>query len=123
MDSLKEVIVGDYCFCCCHSTVFEELSELEEIKLGISVFEGVENNKNTFCLKGRSTTTSSLLDLTKLKTFEGKMTTLRCVTHANIYSVPASLHSPTEFHQLKSLLLPRAFEKTSFLDTDSEYSA
>ena len=115
--------IGDYCFCCCHSTVFEELSELEEIKLGISVFEGVENNKNTFCLKGRSTTTSSHLDLTKLNTFEGEMTTLRCVTDVSINSVPASLHSPTEFHRLGSLNLPRAFEKISHLKTDSEYSA
>ena len=119
---MKEVMIGDYCFCCCHSTVFEELSELEEIKLGISVFEGVENNKNTFCLKGRNKATSSHLDLTKLKVFEGKMTTLRCVTHATIESSLSHLHSPTEFHQLDSLFLPRAFEKTSFLDTDSEYS-
>ena len=52
MDSLKEVTIGDYCFCCCHSTVFEELSELEVIKLGISVFEGVEQNRNVLCMKG-----------------------------------------------------------------------
>ena len=123
MDSLKEVTIGDYCFCCCHSTVFEELNTLEVIKLGISVFEGVENNKNTFCLKGRNKATSSHLDLTKLKTFEGKMTTLRCVTHATIESALSHLHSPTEFHQLDSLNLPRAFEKISDLKTDSEYSA
>ena len=45
-------MIGDYCFCCCHSTVFEELSELEVIKLGISVFEGVEQNRNVLCMKG-----------------------------------------------------------------------
>ena len=103
--------------------MFEELNKLEVIKLGNSVFEGVENNKNTFCLKGRNKATSSHLDLTKLNIFEGEMTTLRCVTHVNIPSVPASLHSPTEFHQLGSLFLPRAFEKISDLKTDSEYSA
>lgn len=119
---MKEVTIGDYCFCCCHSTVFEELSELEVIKLGISVFEGVENNKNTFCLKGRTMAASSHLDLTKLNTFEGEMTTLRCVTDVSINSVPAPLHSPTEFHRLDSLCLPRAFEKISHLDTDSEHS-
>ena len=120
---MKEVTIGDYCFCCCHSTVFEELRELEEIKLGNRVFEGVDQNRNVFCLKGRSTTTSSHLDLTKLKTFEGEMTTLRCVTDATIESALSHIHSPTELHRPGSLCLPRAFEKTSCLKTDSEYSA
>ena len=51
MKSLRELSVGDNCFCRCHTTVFEDLPSLTSIKLGIDVFEGTEQSRNVFRMK------------------------------------------------------------------------
>ena len=51
MKSLKELNVGDNCFCRCCLTVFEDLPSLSSIELGIGVFEGDEQNQNTLTMK------------------------------------------------------------------------
>ena len=57
MKSLKELNVGDNCFCRCRLTVFEDLPTLTSIKLGIDVFEGDEQNQNTLTMKSTITLT------------------------------------------------------------------
>ena len=56
MKSLRELNVGDNCFCRCRLTVFEDLPSLSTIELGVGVFEGDEQNQNTLTMK--STVTS-----------------------------------------------------------------
>ena len=51
MKSLRELSVGDNCFCRCRLTVFEDLPSLTSIKLGIDVFEGTEQSRNVFRMK------------------------------------------------------------------------
>ena len=51
MKSLRELNVGDNCFCRCHLTVFEDLPSLTSIELGIGVFEGTEQNRSVFRMK------------------------------------------------------------------------
>ena len=51
MKSLKELRMGDNCFCRCRLTVFEDLPSLTSIKLGMGVFEGDEQNQNTLTMK------------------------------------------------------------------------
>ena len=51
MKSLRELSVGDNCFCRCRLTVFEDLPSLSTIKLGVGVFEGDEQNQNTLTMK------------------------------------------------------------------------
>ena len=51
MKSLRELNVGDNCFCRCHLTVFEDLPSLTSIELGMGVFEGDEQNQNTLTMK------------------------------------------------------------------------
>ena len=55
MKSLKELNVGDNCFCRCCLTVFEDLPSLTSIKLGMGVFEGTEQNRNVFRMKSTLT--------------------------------------------------------------------
>ena len=55
MKSLKELNVGDNCFCRCRLTVFEDLPTLTSIELGIGVFEGTEQNWNVFRMKSTLT--------------------------------------------------------------------
>ena len=57
MKGLKELNVGDNCFCRCRLTVFEDLPTLTSIKLGIDVFEGDEQNQNTLTMKSTITLT------------------------------------------------------------------
>ena len=51
MKGLKELSVGDNCFCRCRLTVFEDLPSLSTIELGVGVFEGDEQNQNTLTMK------------------------------------------------------------------------
>ena len=55
MKSLRELSVGDNCFCRCRLTVFEDLPSLSSIELGIGVFEGDEQNQNTLTMKSTIT--------------------------------------------------------------------
>ena len=55
MKSLKELNVGDNCFCRCRLTVFEDLPTLTSIELGVGVFEGTEQNWNVFRMKSTLT--------------------------------------------------------------------
>ena len=55
MKSLKELSVGDNCFCRCCLTVFEDLPSLTSIELGVGVFEGDEQNQNTLTMKSTLT--------------------------------------------------------------------
>ena len=51
MKSLKELRMGDNCFCRCRLTVFEDLPSLTSIELGMGVFEGTEQSRNVFRMK------------------------------------------------------------------------
>ena len=51
MKSLRELSVGDNCFCRCRLTVFEDLPSLSVMELGTGVFEGAEQNRNVFRMK------------------------------------------------------------------------
>ena len=55
MKSLRELNVGDNCFCRCRLTVFEDLPSLSSIELGSSVFEGTEQSRNVFRMKSTIT--------------------------------------------------------------------
>ena len=55
MKGLKELRMGDNCFCRCHTTVFEDLPSLSSIELGMGVFEGTEQNRNVFRMKSTLT--------------------------------------------------------------------
>jgi len=55
MKGLKELNIGDNCFCRCRLTVFEDLPSLSSIKLGMGVFEGDEQNQNTLTMKSTLT--------------------------------------------------------------------
>ena len=55
MKSLRELSVGDNCFCHCRLTVFEDLPSLTSIELGVGVFEGDEQNQNTLTMKSTLT--------------------------------------------------------------------
>ena len=55
MKGLKELSIGDNCFCRSHMTVFEDLPTLTSIELGIGVFEGAEQNQNTLTMKSTIT--------------------------------------------------------------------
>ena len=55
MKGLKELNVGDNCFCRCRLTVLEDLPSLTSIELGIDVFEGDEQNQNTLTMKSTIT--------------------------------------------------------------------
>ena len=57
MKSLRELNVGDNCFCRCRLTMFEDLPSLTSIELGSSVFEGDEQNQNTLTMKSTITLT------------------------------------------------------------------
>ena len=55
MKGLRELSVGDNCFCRCRLTVFEDLPSLTSIELGMGVFEGDEQNQNTLTMKSTLT--------------------------------------------------------------------
>ena len=55
MKSLRELSVGDNCFCRCRLTVFEDLPSLSTIELGVGVFEGDEQHQNTLTMKSTLT--------------------------------------------------------------------
>ena len=57
MKGLRELNVGDNCFCRCRLTVFEDLPTLTSIELGSSMFEGDEQNQNTLTMKSTITLT------------------------------------------------------------------
>ena len=69
MKGLKELSIGDNCFCRFHMAVFEDLPTLTSIELGIGVFEGDEQNQNLTHYEEYHHTHSSHLDLSKLQSF------------------------------------------------------
>ncbi|KAM7454305.1 hypothetical protein BLSTO_04939, partial [Blastocystis sp. subtype 1] len=107
--SLRELSMGDNCFCRCRLTVFEDLPSLTSIELGMGVFEGDEQNQNTLTMK----------NLSKLQSFTAGNKAIRCVTHATLISSTPSLLSHPDIPSLESLCLPRAFEKIAALTFSS----